>query len=576
MVGPVRFIALAAIVALGRAAWPAAQVPPPRDSVAPQSGSAVVRGRVIAADTGQPIRDGLVMLLSTEFRGSITIITGDTRKSRAGVAAGTTGANGEFEFNGVAAGKYRIEAGPGRSEGRYIDQIYPDPLDEETEALELGDGQVLDHIVVRLPRAGAIEGRILQPSGDPAAFAQVELVEAFSAGSVASSQIRASHATTDDHGRFRLFGLPPGDYLLMATLSSTIRAPAMGATQQPRTASPDGEPFPTYYPGTTNPDDAAVLRVRSGQDLTSIDFAVVRARTFQLRGLLTDPAGAPVGGASMSLERHGRDGSTGLGARTLHDGSFRFSSVPPGEATLTAYRAGDAAQGRRAQYVANPVNVSEDVEGLVVTLRPGATVRGTLVFDAGAPAADEIFHVRTIAGDHTGRSVTVSAEVHADRSFVFDDLFGRALIRVSSSRGWTLASVTCDGRDITDDPTVFKPGDTVRVTLSRTAGTLTGRVTNRRGTGVDGTIVAFSEDPARWHSRFTTTRTVRADGDGHYRLEGLRPGRYLVTALAPTTVIPRDLTAPFFDRIAPLTTGIAIVAGAPQQLDLKITTRNQR
>ena len=41
---------------------------PPRDNSAPKIGKAVVRGRVVAADTGQPLRKAQVRIMSGELR----------------------------------------------------------------------------------------------------------------------------------------------------------------------------------------------------------------------------------------------------------------------------------------------------------------------------------------------------------------------------------------------------------------------------------------------------------------------------------------------------------------------------
>src|SRR5215510_11548903 len=84
----------------------AAQAPPPRDPSAmrpAETGTAVVRGRVVAGDTGLPVRRAIVSLRNTnrDARGQSTI----------------TAADGTFAFEAVPEGRYRI----GAAKTRYVD-----------------------------------------------------------------------------------------------------------------------------------------------------------------------------------------------------------------------------------------------------------------------------------------------------------------------------------------------------------------------------------------------------------------------------------------------------------------------
>jgi hypothetical protein len=533
--------------------WPPASAQAPRrDSAPPAAGSAIVRGRVVAADTGQPIRDGTVVLENAARRGPVILLLDRPRPMRV-----STGENGEFEIARIPAGRYRIEASPATTDARYLSHLHPDPIEDDGEALTLTEGQVISGLIVRLPRAAAIEGRVVRSSGDPAAFVRIELLEPDTAASVNTSYgLHGDMVSTDDLGRFRLFGLRPGEYLLAASAVPLggIRARSF--------------PVRTYYPGTSNVDHASPLRLRGGQELTSIEFAIAPARAFTVRGALVDATGRPAAGVRINLVRKER--SIRESAITATDGSFEFEHLPAGDATITVYRVGDHTAGRPAEYAAVPLTIAGDVEGLGVALRPGVTLHGSIGFEGGAPESDEIFHVRTVAGVDTGGTVEVSSQADAERSFVLNDLFGPLLIRVSSSRQWVLKTVLCNGRDITDRPAEFRAGDSVRVVLGKTAGSLKGRVTNRRGTGVDATVVVFSEDRALWHSRFTTTRSVRANEDGAYVLDGLRAGRYLVGALPPGQLIPAQMTPRFLERVAAIASPIEIGDGVEQTLDLQL------
>jgi hypothetical protein len=82
---------------------------PARDQTR-RTGTARLRGRVVAADTGQPLRRATVRLMSPEIRESVSTMTdGD----------------GLYEFKELAAGRYTVSA----SKGSYASLSYgqPDP-----------------------------------------------------------------------------------------------------------------------------------------------------------------------------------------------------------------------------------------------------------------------------------------------------------------------------------------------------------------------------------------------------------------------------------------------------------------
>jgi hypothetical protein len=78
--------------------------PPGRDP-ATRTGTSRLRGRVIAADTGQPLRKALVRLTSPEVRESHST---------------ATASDGTYEFGDLPAGRYSVTA----SKGSYVALSY--------------------------------------------------------------------------------------------------------------------------------------------------------------------------------------------------------------------------------------------------------------------------------------------------------------------------------------------------------------------------------------------------------------------------------------------------------------------
>src|ERR1700716_1481297 len=73
----------------------AAQPPPPRDArPKPDTGTAIIRGRIVAGDTGKPLRRARVTLTAPE-------LAGEPRNT-------STDADGRYEFTDLPAGRFTL------------------------------------------------------------------------------------------------------------------------------------------------------------------------------------------------------------------------------------------------------------------------------------------------------------------------------------------------------------------------------------------------------------------------------------------------------------------------------------
>ena len=148
----------------GQGAGPGAAQPQPararrRGARAPNPeagrGMAVLRGQVVAADSGAPIR-----------RAQVRVSGVGLRESR----VATTDAQGRFEVRELAAGRYTLTA----SKGGFVTLQYGQRRPGESGTpLELGDAQTLDKVIVGLPRGSVITGRITDEFGEPVVNAAV-------------------------------------------------------------------------------------------------------------------------------------------------------------------------------------------------------------------------------------------------------------------------------------------------------------------------------------------------------------------------------------------------------------------
>jgi len=233
----------------------------------------------------------------------------------------TTDQQGRFVISGLTAGTYELRAAkPGYVPTEY-DATRPG---EVGRGVVLASGQSLAGLTVTLPRAGVISGTVVDGAGVPVARLPVAARRASSPTSTVRTVL------TDHLGAYRLHGLPPGEYLVVASPADRaavpVEAPSGGGI---------GDYAPVFYPGTINADQAARVKVDAGIETDAIDLMMVRSGTTQIAGVVFDVDGQPAVGALVSLSSAGGVQSVARGS-SGSDGSFRILNVAPGQYTLTA------------------------------------------------------------------------------------------------------------------------------------------------------------------------------------------------------------------------------------------------
>ena len=539
---------------------PVAQVP--RD--APRNRSATgpaVRGRVIAGDTGAPITDARITVRSVDGPGSAK--PEPTLVSVPLVPSASADAAGRFELSDLPPGRYRLTVTPGPAAARFLSAEYPDPASEPP--LVVSADRLIDGITIPLPRAAVITGRVVNERGEPLSGIVVSAI-----GVLPGNRIRRPQAglvplaRTDDNGHFRIFGLPPGDYVLQGI------QPRVTMVNQTGTMAPVAlsEYLPTYSPGTLLLSEASRIRVQGGDEVGPVEFAIGRRETLTVRGTLVDSTGQPAGGVTVRVATvKSVLGMTGQAAQfSSADGSFAVRNVLPGENVLSAVRWGDSGQ----EYASMPLTIGADVDGLTLQLRRAVSIRGRVTFEGPAPAAFESLKLRALPLLATQERGAITVQPEADGSFAIDNQFGPLLLSTTGLPGWHLKSVSYDGRDITDVPTEFTSSSSnVEMLLTRNSATVTGTVRTAQGAGTDAAVLIFGRDRSRWDGRLTTTRVGNADGHGRYRLEGLRAGHYLAIALSAEDVNVDEPLPAYFELLAGLATPLELNDGASVTLDLK-------
>jgi hypothetical protein len=502
---------------VGRAQRPARSAPPRDD--APR-GTAVLRGMIVAADNGSPIR-----------RAQVRVASPDARESR----VATTDAQGRFEIRELPAGRYTMTA----SKGGFVSLQYGQRRASESGTpIELGDGQTLDKIAIALPRGSVLGGRITDEFGEPVANANVTAWRyAYSGGARRMMPAPGANArdTTDDQGQFRLFGLPPGEYYISATLRSG----------GPEVTDPMGELSgyaATYYPGTTNLAEAQRVTLAVSQENTGVHFGLIATRLVRVSGQVITASGAPATNGMILLAPASSGGRAmiaqqgGAGNRIDPTGTFRLPNVAPGRYQLQARTGGRDGEMARMDLTVG----TEDVEGLTLVTAPGPVISGTIVSDTGEPfdfrAQQFQVSARVATPDTQGAGGGPAGSRVGDWTFSLRAVVDPILIRTSAPQGWTMKSVMLNGQDITDTPMEFPAGQAiggVQIVMTKKIASVSGLVTDARGNpALDATVVIFPANEKLWTYQSRFIRAARPDQEGRYRVTPLpSPEQYLVVAV---------------------------------------------
>ena len=226
-----------------------------------------VEGIVTRSGTAEPIARARVLVTSANAVNAPATLT-------------RTGDTGRFAVPGLPAGQYRIAV----ERDGYVRGI----------SIVAVTDRAATPASIALTPTSVITGRVVDAQGNPASRAFVR--------AVAGKQ--TYEAQTNDLGEYRIFDLPPGQYVVSAApyLPPRIEGTMLIRPSPPSPYAPgEGQAMlslfrmvqagdyidamaltrevyvPVYYPGTTDVSGAATLELRAGATLAGIDMNVARA-----------------------------------------------------------------------------------------------------------------------------------------------------------------------------------------------------------------------------------------------------------------------------------------------------------
>jgi hypothetical protein len=495
-----------------------AQQPPASPTSAdPNDQLASIAGTVVSANTGEPLKKAHVFLSQKGAEPD------DPNKQP---LSATTDAVGHFSIEKIPAGSYDLVV----SRTNYIDARYgQDQTDKPGAILSLAPGQKMTDLLFRLHRTGIITGRVLDEDGDP--VRGVNVMALFHTTDHGKPKTRPSDSDrTNDLGEYRIVDLPPGHYSIRATMGSqtiVIGRPSRESVY-----------LPTYYSGTTDSARASTLDVKSGDEISGIDFVLTPTpptRTYKIRGHVLNALGDyPDAHIVVILFPRGTRDVTFVSEQKQvvvnpKTGDFEIADVVPGEYVAVAFSFASAKMHHSTQNV--DVN-NADVNGISLVLSRGidVPVRVTLDGKLAASAADVTVSLLPAEETNVPFNMGSSATAQPDGTFILKEVGdGSYSLRVHSKcQECYLKSANANGVDLLDQGVQVSSGGglaSIALVYSSNSGTATGAVTKKDDLPAAGAIVVLVPDPGS-HQKPEQYKTSNTDQYGHFEIRGVPPGHY--------------------------------------------------
>jgi protocatechuate 3,4-dioxygenase beta subunit len=555
-------------------------------SAAQETKTATITGTLTRSDTHLPVKNAQVVIMGRmEGMSESEVDDAGTQPYRAST---NTDEKGHFEFADLAPGIYYIRA---THTGMVMKEA-----ERNATVVKLQAGQPQNLNLLMLP-SGAITGRVLNEEGEP--LQNVSVAAMRYVYTIAGRRLtEAKRTTSDDKGEYRLFGLKPGSYLLLAdtTRPSFDNGDATGFVIGTNNASGAAKKeqkvyAPTFYQNENSPDQAAPVVLKAG-DETHADFDLVRVPAHHITGRVTGivpgkPSDKPKEFRSfVTAQRQGSQFPVAFNT-IAKDSSFDIGPVAPGKYKISAVQQESerSFSGSRDVVVTNA-----DVTNITIALGAGSReIHGVVRAESDnkidyskllvvlIPARDSE-SISDLSSTIEGlQSEGDFSEVGKDGSFKLDiSPSTKPYQIVLSARGsgledWFTSKVIASGRD------VQASGLKITETEPRTLVVLV----SDKGASIEGTaldmekkpfpnaeVFAVPSDP-KLRKRLDLIQKTTADQQGRFKLRGIRPGEYIAMALEEAEEQP-FLEDRFLAQNSGQVQAVKVETGGKQKLDLMV------
>jgi hypothetical protein len=240
-----------------------------------------------------------------------------------------------------------------------------------------------DTVTLNLIKGGVITGRVLNAAGEPVIAVNISIIRVRDAeGRPVTPQLNSSRPTqSDDLGNYRLYGLRPGSYLVVAN---------GGGFTSSRGTPYDGD-LPVFYPSSTR-DTASEVHVTAGSVASGIDIRYRAEPGHVISGKISSAVEFNTGSAIPSVQLTLRQSGTGVviansfAAMMGASNGYELRGVPDGEYEIQANRP-DRPNGAASSWRHVLVR-GADVPGIDLALAPLGSLAGRVVLEAAPPNAN--------------------------------------------------------------------------------------------------------------------------------------------------------------------------------------------
>jgi hypothetical protein len=486
-----------------------------------------ITGRVVA-DDGSGMA-GVTVILTPGASPSVS--PGNYRRSI------TTDEEGKFRFASLPARPYILLVVGSRE--------YAQPL-LVTASGERRYYRIGENVHITLIRGGVITGRVTNALGEPVIGIQVSAIRRREHdGRLTIETIGSRPRQTDDRGIYRLYGLRPGSYIVVAKSNPRFDAEAYY------------HETPTYYPSSTR-DAAVEVTVASGSEATGIDIRYRGELGHAISGRITYANQSGLGPRARVYLNYATTGMS-IDMKDADSGGFAFYGVPDGEYELTGEDNGgsDGAVSQPRRVMVR----GADVNGIELKLSPKSSIAGQVVFEPypqrceerRVPAPEEIVlrayrdeavETAFVANRFSSRDTTADGKGEFTLKWLVPARY--RLQALLPGENWYLKSITIPApaptrnaaplyaADIGRSGVLLKSGEHasgITVTIAEGAASLRGHVTpEKEGTRLPAKLVIHLV-PAEPTSADNVLRyaEVIAERDGVFEFNNVAPGKYRLT-----------------------------------------------
>jgi hypothetical protein len=281
-----------------------------------------ISGKVVDARSGQALARCMVEISPTTERSpSVSMTTGD---------------DGQFVFDGLGLGKYRLTA----AKRGYLTQSYEEHENYST-AIAVGPALKSEALIFNLMPQAIFYGVVSDEAGEPVRRAQVRLFEEWEREGIRSIQQRQV-AMTDDRGMYEIHNVSPDNHYLAVTAQPWYAHVVALDTGQPGESNSalDVAYATTFYANAIDSAEATPIPVKGGERI-EVDMTLTAQRAMHLH--LPVAAGEnPSVGISQFI--FGQLEGVPTGMQSSKDGVMEIEGLVPGRYEVTVTRDADHAQ----------------------------------------------------------------------------------------------------------------------------------------------------------------------------------------------------------------------------------------